>query len=554
MTWKEIKFEPTFKTHREAKPFLQRGTQETFIPRQKKVEPPPKQQEPIIWPEEARTMHLYIPGMAGYGKTSLMAKLALRDMEQTNDPIIIIDPKGGKEGLVERVIKHIPGSLIPRTKYISLEHPIPIDLLGYRERPDNFEKNMVKGTIIDLLQKFSMGNWGTTMQETVNNLVPTLLETDDATFLDIANFFESKKRYKEILKQISEERSDFWTENPPIKKEAGPILSRMSNFKDPPFSTIVGGKRGEGLNIADIIEKREILLVDLSPQSPEGDMLGTLILSRIKQAIFRRSLFPDTDHPICHVYADEFHNYVTSDLGKMLLEARSHNVSLCMANPSPTDLKEIWHRLKAGVSSYIIFKMDGQDAEMLASKLHDPPFDTSDYERQLLERKKEIRWWKEALAQQKQIQRSAEKEHGDAEGFWWQKVEDAKDQIVKLEDNPVPKPKAQITFLQQIPRLQKGEVVYVADDGTTRLLRLPKFPAPPENHFAKKIKGATHAEYLEKRTGDESSGDDTGSVIQSIGNAPPDTTSDPGNSSTPQSMFKTRLSDPAKKTDSRTPR
>ena len=277
---------------------------------------------------EVRTRHLYLPGQTGTGKTSLMANLALDDIEFGDGPVIIIDPKGSKDGLVNRVIKHIPKSLIPNVFYISLKHPAPIDMMDYRTP---LEKNLIKGDIVSIIQRFvSFGSWGSTMQGTLNNLIPTLLEAEDATFLDIANFLEDKGRQNDILKQVSPRWQKYWKQHPPKDSDNGPITSRMSNFKEPPLSTIVSGKRGAGISVADIIENNQILLVDTSPLSPDGLMLGALIMSRIQQAIFRRD--PDRYYPVCTVYADEFHNFQTSAFGEMLTQARSFGLSLVLAN------------------------------------------------------------------------------------------------------------------------------------------------------------------------------------------------------------------------------
>ena len=469
----------------------------------------------FYWPKEVRTKHLYIPGMSGYGKTSLMANLVLDDIEFGDGAVIVIDPKGTKQGLINRVIKHIPQSLIPKIKYLSLRHPIPLDLLGYKERPDNFEKNLVKGDIIRILQRFSMGNWGTNMQEAVNDLVPTLLEAEDTTFLDIANFFQSEDRRRQILKQVSKDRQQFWKENPPSKSEAGPVLARMSNFKEPPLSTIVGGKRGEGLNIADVIEQNQILFVDTSPNTVEGWMLGALVMSRIQQAIFRRS--EDEEHPLCHVYADEFHNFVTPSFGRLLLEARSFNFSICMANPTPMDLKEIWHQFKAAVSSYVIFKMDSEDAMLFKGKLQDNQLDSSQYERELRKRNERIAWLKDAVATRQKIADDAWNKHG-ADGatmqFWNANIQAARSELQQITDNPLEKPEPPRSFLEEIPRLQIGEAVYIAHDGATTKIKTRQPPEPSAHNYAKQIMEATYVEYMKKRILDKPAGNDTKGVLE----------------------------------------
>src|ERR1035437_2510346 len=50
---------------------------------------------------EDRFQHLYIPGKSGYGKSSLMALIALQDIEQ-GFGITVLDPKGDTARSEER--------------------------------------------------------------------------------------------------------------------------------------------------------------------------------------------------------------------------------------------------------------------------------------------------------------------------------------------------------------------------------------------------------------------------------------------------------------------
>jgi hypothetical protein len=434
-----------------------------------------------------RTRHLYIPGQSGFGKTSLMANLALDDIEQGEGPVIILDPKGSSEGLVERVIKHIPLSLIPDTFYVSLEHPVPIDMMSYRNQ---FEKNFIRSDIKTILRRFSEGNtWGTTMDDTIINLVPTLLEAEDTTFLDIGRFLESKSRREEILAQVSPERQKYWAENPVTKESIGPIKTRMSVFKEPPIRDIVNTKRGEGISVAEIIENNQILLVDAWPLSEEGLMLCALIMSRIQQAVFRRK--PGEKHSLCMVYADEFHHYATSGFGTMLTQARSFGLSLCLANQHPGQIKDVFDDVK-GISSYMMLRVDGEHADKLKSKISEPEKIEKPYiykravHQRIAELKKSEEWWYPTEANM-----------DDNPWIERRRLED----ILEEADRPIRQPR---TFLEQIPKLPVGHAVFVDHTGETARVKMPLPPEPPEKYYKEEIIQHT-AQYVasrQKRTGD----------------------------------------------------
>jgi hypothetical protein len=440
---------------------------------------------------EIRTRHLYLPGQTGTGKTSLMANLALDDIEFGEGPVIIIDPKGTEEGLVNRVIKHIPKTLIPSVFYISLRNPVPIEMMDYRSQ---FEKNMIKSDVVSILKRFSDGNnWGTTMQDTIVNLVPTLLEAPDATFLDIGRFLESKKRRDEILEQVSPERQDYWRENPPTPKETGPIKTRMSNFKEEPLRTIVSGRRGTGISVADIIENNQILLADTGPWSDDGLMLGALIMSRIQQAIFRRD--PKRKYPVCTVYADEFHFFQTSRFDIMLTQARSFGLSLCLANQHPGQVKDIWDDVK-GIWTYLLFRMDGEHAHMLRSKINEPPPPPP---------RLDMRFIKGRLAFLKEREKFLESLTGEMrQGWTFDEVREAEMKISEerlridalIEEQEESDARQRIkprTFLDQIPSLPKGEAIFIHHSGETTRIKLVAPPIPPPFNYMDEIIEHTRA-------------------------------------------------------------
>ncbi|HEY1757922.1 MAG TPA: hypothetical protein VGG72_21305 [Bryobacteraceae bacterium] len=434
---------------------------------------------------KTRTRHIYVPGQPGSGKTSLLSNLVIDDITRDDGPVIAIDPKGGNEGLIERVLPHIPKHRIKDVIYVSLRHPAPIDLLGCRNQ---FEKNLMRSDITGILQRFSFGNWGPTMQETLNNLVPTLLEAEDASFLDLGKFLESKERRDEIISQLSEDRKKYWKENPPNNKETGPIAGRMSNFKEEPLKTFVSARRGEGINIAEVIDRNQILLIDMSPKSVDGYILGALIMSKIQQAIFRRS--PGQTVPLCHVYADEFHNFVTSGFSELLTEGRSFNISLCLANQHPGQIKDIWDDV-LGISSYLIFQLDGKHIDAFRSKvkepLQQPPTQTKD------DIRSSIRFCKE------RIEALESSEDDDMQRDIAQTERRIFELECELDELSKPISKAE-DLIGSIPTLETGQAVYIDMKGDAKRIRTRKPPQPAPCSFFEEILANSRAQAAQIRT------------------------------------------------------
>lgn len=83
----------------------------------------------IAIPDNIRDMHVYIAGLSGYGKTSLIHEMALNDIRR-GWGVCVIDPKGD---LVNHLLNHIPQNRIEDTILLDTEHPVGIDFFSYRE-------------------------------------------------------------------------------------------------------------------------------------------------------------------------------------------------------------------------------------------------------------------------------------------------------------------------------------------------------------------------------------------------------------------------------------
>ena len=452
------------------------------------------------WPPGARTKHLYIPGSSGYGKTTLMANLAIQDICETDQPIIVIDPKGSHEGLVERILPFIPARRVNDVVYISLKKPVALDLFSYR---DPTEKSLVTADIITILQRFSYGSWGPAMQGTLRRLIPTLLEAPDATFLDIAAFLEIQRRRREILKQVSKERAEYWENNEPKKGDAGPISSRIANFEEEPLRTFVSSRRGEGLNIADLIEENKIILVDASPPNDDGMILGALIMSRIQQAIFRRN--SNRQYRCCQLYVDEFHNFVTSAFNVMLSQARSFNLSLCLANQHPKQIPDIWDDIIGCVSSYMIFRMDGTHAAMLKSKIKDATGTDKNTIKTMRLQLEQLKAREEHLATVVNDLIIAHGPYQQPQREMWDVAASRRRLEEELNDAEESLHKKPPSFMDEIPSLPVGAAIYVSSDGSTQRVQTAPLPPYPPVTFAQTIKDAPSAQSGQKRTEDNAS-------------------------------------------------
>jgi hypothetical protein len=315
-------------------------------------------------PYEVRNRHIYVVGKTRHGKSTLFHSMILQDIE--NDAgVCVIDPKAD---LVESILNHIPPHRQGDVIYLDVANPVPIDVMTWETEQ---ERQTLAADIMQTFMQFSTIQAGDRWQSVLRYLIYTLLEARDCTFLDINHFLadEDGARRRILARVKNENLLKYW--NQTFKKlphdAATPITTRMATFVlVPPLSIMLGTVKPK-LSIQQIILDRKILLVSLAGAGKEtGNLIGTLIVSKIQQAIFRRLRVP------FHLYADEFQNFQTSAFDAILSEAGGLGLRLALANQYVGQLDErIRQSVFGNVSTFFVFAVDDADARYFKGKM--PP-------------------------------------------------------------------------------------------------------------------------------------------------------------------------------------
>ena len=459
-----------------------------------------------------------------------------------------MDDDGGLPGLIHYIPPHREKDCI----FISPDHPIPIDVMSWQE--GNFTE--LEDAVNDLVAIFHRldPSWGIQIGALLDYSLYTLLLSRSKNFLDINKILTDESWRKELLKKIpqdnylAENTRTFWERDYP-KMEKGSQLritvNRMSKFLLSPFIHATLKPSPHALNIQEAIESNKILLVSLGVVKNETDsvnLVGSMIVSKIQQALFRRKQIPKSQRKPFALYVDEFHNVKSAAFTELLSKARGFNLSACLANQHPGQVKDYWEDITGCVDSYVLFRMDPQHAQKFAGKIHEPQVQTNEYERfaEKRDRKKRVHELKEEMADVKRQIKQTEK---DFEYTPWSEwgyaikrgevmLANYQKEIDDLEDEEFfkEKRKERTPFLDQIPRLEPGQAIYIDYHGVTRRITTDPQPDAPETSPAQRIIQATYATYGEKRTVDKPAGHDTENVVGLKDDVPTDAD---GNSTDP---------------------
>jgi hypothetical protein len=348
----------------------------------------------------------------------------------------------------------------------------------------------VMDLVSDIVQVFNRmdDGLGVRMDAIIRFTVMSLHLMGAATFFDIYHAMTDEKFRQRIREHPAIQKNSylkkFWTDQAEklIKGESGAAIaiSRMTRIVlSPAFQTILGTPNAP-FRFADAIENKKIILVRLKPNSDEAMLYGSLIVSKIQQAIFRRT----KKTPPFMLYVDEFQDFRSSGFEKILSQAGGLGLYLTIANQYFDQLDpETRGAIINNVSTYFLFRMGTENARHLAGELKEPPAPPTPDIKALKEKIKSA---------QQQEDFWGEQEGGGHEA---QICFDAR---LKLEaqlreaERPLPE---RLTFLEKLPYLPKGQAVYRAADGTTAII---KTPAPPPH--TSQVGKTSHADYIKSET------------------------------------------------------
>jgi Type IV secretory pathway, VirD4 components len=104
-----------------------------------------------------------------------------------------------------------------------------------------------------------------------------------------------------------------------------------------------------------------------------ANLLGALLVSKIKMAAFSRTDIPQTDRQPFYLYIDEFQNFATNSFIEILSEARKYKLSLILAHQNLSQLSDdLRDSILANCGIQACFRVNRPDAQLLARELMGP--------------------------------------------------------------------------------------------------------------------------------------------------------------------------------------
>jgi hypothetical protein len=327
--------------------------------------------------EEDRKIHFYVVGASGTGKSKFLEFLIRQDINKGNG-FGVIDPHGDliedikgylalalpKEELEERVVLIDPTD----ERFTVAFNPL--------EKLEGVSSAEIAAELVEAFKKIWIDAWGARMEDLLRNTLIALIEAELTLdnlprFLIDDEFRENvlervthpiAKRYFQRFNALAPRTREEWMES---------TLNKVNAFLSDDRIREIFSYQKSSFNLREIMDNRKILLIklDRGRLKENGDLPGSLLMTKIRMAAFSRSDVPREKRIPFYLYIDEFQNFATEEFIDTLSEARKYGLVLIMAHQNLSQLpKNLQDSILTNCGIQCYFRVCRRDAEILAKE------------------------------------------------------------------------------------------------------------------------------------------------------------------------------------------
>lgn len=324
---------------------------------------------PVYLDYETLLSHTHIIGATGVGKSTLLANMMLADIEN-GVGCAIFDPHGD---IIDDILIRIPESRIKDVILIDpsdADFPIGFNLL---EAHSDAEKIVLSSDLVSSFKRHATA-WGDNMSAVLQNAINTILESSKGgTLIELKRFLIEDKFREEYLKSVNDPSLHYYWKNeyPMVKKGIAPLLTRIDTFLRPKLTRYMLAQKN-GVDISECVNNNKIVLLKLS-QGLIGEsnsyLLGSLFLAKFNQAALSRQSKDKKERKPYMLYLDEFHNFITPSIERILSGARKYGLGLTIAHQELSQIEDnkLLNSVLSNPKTRICFRLGDQDAKKLES-------------------------------------------------------------------------------------------------------------------------------------------------------------------------------------------
>ena len=285
--------------------------------------------------------HLHVIGPTGVGKSTLLLGLICQDM-QAGRGVIVVDPKGD---LVADVLDRIPPE---RTGDVVLldpadeQRPVGLNLLA---RPSD-SPELVVDQVVSIFHDLYRDSWGPRTDDILRAALLTLVGVPGMTLAEVPLLLTDPAFRRPLVGRINDPVAlgPFWgwydgLSDGERTAAIGPVMNKLRTFLLRRRLRNILGQAEPVFDFDQALAARSIVLVPLTKGllgEEAAALLGSLVVTRLWQAVQARAAIPAAERPVTFAYIDEFQDYLHLPAGveTMLAQARGLGPGLDAGAPA----------------------------------------------------------------------------------------------------------------------------------------------------------------------------------------------------------------------------
>jgi hypothetical protein len=321
--------------------------------------------------------HLHVIGPTGVGKSTLMLGLITQDMAAGRG-VVVVDPKGD---LVNDVLGRVPAE---RTDDVVVldpadeERPVGLNLLA---RPGE-SPELVVDQVVSIFHDLYRDSWGPRTDDILRAALLTLVGVPGMTLAEVPLLLTDPSFRRPLVRRINDPVAlgPFWgwyegLSDGERMQAIGPVMNKLRTFLLRRRLRNILGQAEPAFDFDQALAARSIVLVPLTKGllgEEAAALLGSLVVTRLWQAVQARAGLLPEDRPVTFAYIDEFQDYLHLPIGieAMLTQARGLGLGLTLAHQHlgqlPASVREA---VLANARNRIAFQVAASDAQALAREL-----------------------------------------------------------------------------------------------------------------------------------------------------------------------------------------
>lgn len=353
---------------------------------------------PFSFTDQQRYEHMHVVGGSGHGKTQLLQRLIIEDLQRDEPPaLVILDSQGEMLQKIQRLKLFAPDEPLSRRLIIidpeDVEFPPALNMFDMKApRLGAYSQTIKEQIEASTIETFNyifgaLAAELTSRQNTTFAFVTRLLlsipgatiHTLRALFEDDATSIENS-RFKDHIRTLDETsqayfRNQFFTKAYSQTKQQ--IARRLYGvLQVPAFDRMFASKTNK-LDMFGALQAGSVVLINTSKALLKTDasaLFGRYMIARVISAAFERIAVPAKDRKPAFLIVDEAAEYFDENLETLLSQARKFNVGVLLAHQH---LDQLIPQLRASVAANTSIKLAGgvsdKDARALASDMRTTP-------------------------------------------------------------------------------------------------------------------------------------------------------------------------------------